>query len=241
MGGFLAALGGFGQGLHSYGEQVRGQLEARRTELAGHVSRMAQEESDPGTRDSLNALYTDIHRNKPIDQLVQQFHGLMTKRQKSTENMTQLVGSGPGAPVAPPPGPTPVGATAGQGGNMLVPTRPGPPSSGIVGQSMLPSAAQPQSSPVQGGGLLPSMPWDQPQQPSQAQLPPMPWDQPQSAAAGTGTGPASTASPAPASGQRSRPCSRPCRCPCRCFADAVVAGTSDSDSYGSDGEDQEPS
>jgi hypothetical protein len=165
MGGFLAALGGFGQGVGHYGEQMRGILESRRHDLAATIGQMHATESDPNTALALMKIQTGLHAGDPIGKLTVDFNNLMQKRQKDMDALQSVIGNGPPPPAKPAPGPTPIGSPAGQGGNMLAPLPQMPqmdqtPVNALppIGQASAPwfppqaaPAAQAAASPVQGG------------------------------------------------------------------------------------------
>ena len=125
-------------------DQTRPALESHRGHFANLMQQQAQTESDPNTRSSMLQHAADAASGKPIGGILKAFATTLTKRIKDHQNFQEgaqklQAATGQQTPqgAAPQtPGATPVGQTAGSGGNAL------------------PNAAQPATSPAASGGQI---------------------------------------------------------------------------------------
>ncbi len=168
MAGFAAAIGGAGQQLQQYGQQMRSILEQRREGLANLFTQRAQEETDPGMRSQWLQGAADTLAGKDFGKI---FPTLIKAHDAHAANTAQLgqtaasvLGTPPPPPPAPPPGPG-SGLPGGLGIQGIQPDQLPPPASAfggltmpentpfssLIGKPLAPqSAAQPADSPIAG-------------------------------------------------------------------------------------------
>jgi len=129
MAGFAAAIGGAGNALQNYSEQMRPILERQRETLAQQIGNAAQTESDPQTRSALLQHQADLMAGKPLGKITKDFATTMQKRiadaqalAQGHQAIAQMIGK-PQQQAAPPPAPAAPGQTPGTPANaQLVPS-----------------------------------------------------------------------------------------------------------------------
>ena len=89
MAGFAAAIGGAGNALQNYSEQMRPILERQRETLAQQIGNAAQTESDPQTRSALLQHQADLMAGKPLGKITKDFATTMQKRIADAQALAQ--------------------------------------------------------------------------------------------------------------------------------------------------------
>lgn len=171
MGGFLSALGGFGQGALQYGSQIREQLERRREQYANLLTNLASKESDPAMRIQHLQTAADLLAGKDMGKVVPPYLKTVQSHMENTQALHDALPPQRPVPKTLPPGPAQPGRVPGmpQIEPVIGQDQPHPAlgamESLLIGQGggaeggqqdqppspPAPPAAQPQSSPVQGG------------------------------------------------------------------------------------------
>jgi hypothetical protein len=141
LAGFAALIGGMGQPIQQYGQQVRGFMESRRENLVGVLSNLAAQETDPQLRSEYLGHLADLHGNKDLTKIIPAVDKTMQKHAQSNQAAAQMVGGPPQQPPAQPgpAGPGQVNGTVGTPLQLMQHNLP----------LISPPAAQPATSPAQ--------------------------------------------------------------------------------------------